>query len=284
MASNGPALSLVITTYQRPDALAAVLATAIAQREPPAEILVADDGSSDSTAEVVRATGRKCPVAVRHLWQQHQGFRLTRSRNMAIHAAQGDYLVFVDGDMLLHPQFVADHRRFARVGCYTQGVRILLDETRTRELIAAPLTVPTAGSAGLGGLRRLYALHAPRASDLLRLVANRLIAIKGCNQGFWRRDLCAANGFNEEITGWGPEDKELCARLEFSGIRRQSLLFGGIAFHLWHAAAARERRAANEAVYGATLQNRSRRCAHGLDGHGGGELPARAPMLESHCH
>jgi hypothetical protein len=102
----------------------------------------------------------------------------------------------------------------------------------------------------------------------LRHVANKLIAIKGCNQGFWRQDLCATNGFNEEITGWGPEDKELCARLEFSGIRRQSLLFGGIAFHLHHPGAARERRAANEAVYRATLQNRSRRCTHGLDGHG----------------
>jgi glycosyltransferase involved in cell wall biosynthesis len=188
---------------------------------------------------------------------------------MAIRAAQGDYIVFVDGDMLLHPQFVADHRRFARAGFYTQGVRILLDEPRTRELIAAPLALPTAGSAGLGGLRRLYALRAPRASDRLRLVANKLIAIKGCNQGFWRRDLYAVNGFNEEITGWGPEDKELCARLEFSGIRRQSLLFGGIAFHLHHPGAARERRAANEAVYRDTLQNRSRRCTHGVDGHAG---------------
>ncbi len=269
MAGNGPALSLVVTTYQRPDALAAVLASASAQLEPPAEILVADDGSGDSTAEVVRAASRQCPVPLRHLWQQHQGFRLTRSRNMAIRAAQGDYIVFIDGDMLLHPHFVADHRRFARPGCYTQGVRILLDEARTRELIAAPLTVPAVTSAGLGGLRRLYALHAPRASARLRHVANKLIAIKGCNQGFWRRDLLAVNGFNEEISGWGPEDKELCARLEFSGIRRQSLLLGGIAFHLYHPGAARERRAANEAVYRATLQNRLQRCALGLDRQGG---------------
>jgi glycosyltransferase involved in cell wall biosynthesis len=269
VASNRPTLSLVVTTYQRPDALAAVLATASAQLEPPAEILVADDGSSDHTAEVVRAAAARCPAPVRHLWQEHQGFRLTRSRNMAIHAAQGDYIVFVDGDMLLHPQFVADHRRFARAGCYTQGVRILLDEPRTRQLLAAPLALPTVASAGLGGLRRLYALHAPRLSDRLRHVANKLIAIKGCNQGFWRQDLLAVNGFNEDIAGWGPEDKELCARLGFSGIRRQSLLFGGIALHLQHPAAARERRAANEAVFAATLRNRSRRCAHGLDGHAG---------------
>ena len=269
MANSGPALSLIVTTYQRPDALAAVLATAIAQLELPAEILVADDGSSDSTTDVVRVASRQCPVPMRHLWQEHQGFRLTRSRNMAIHAAQGDYLVFVDGDMLLHPHFIADHRRFARPGRYTQGVRVLLDESRTRELIAAPLNLPSACSPGLGGLRRLHALHAPRASARLRHVANTLIAIKGCNQGFWRRDLCAVNGFNEEITGWGPEDKELCARLEFSGIRRQSLLFGGIAFHLWHPGAARERRAANEALYRATLQRHTRRCAHGLDRHAG---------------
>jgi glycosyltransferase involved in cell wall biosynthesis len=267
VTGSGPRLSLIVTTYQRPDALQAVLATALAQSEAPFEILVADDGSTDATAEVVRAAAARSAVPLRHLWHAHEGFRLTHTRNRAIAAAQGDYLVFIDGDMLLHPEFVADHRRLARRGWFTQGVRVLLDERRTAQQLAAPGPLPGVLSAGLGGLRRAYAWHAPVLAGRLRTLANHLISIKGCNQGFWRSDLESVNGFNEDITGWGPEDKELCARLGFAGIRRQSLLCGGIAFHLHHAAAPRERRAANEAIYAATLDRRAIRCTHGLDRH-----------------
>jgi hypothetical protein len=98
-------------------------------------------------------------------------------------------------------------------------------------------------------------------------MANTFIAIKGCNQAFWREDLARVNGFNEEIRGWGPEDKELCARLREAGVRRQTLLFGGIAVHLEHPPAARERLAANQAVFEDTLRQRKSRCETGLDAH-----------------
>lgn len=272
MTAAGPRLSLVITTYQRPDALSAVLNSALRQTEQPSELLVADDGSTDSTAAVIAAVIKRAQFPVRHLWHRHEGFRLTRTRNMAINAATGDFLVFIDGDMLLHPAFVADHRRFARRGFFTQGVRVLLDAKRTNDQLArtqsavAP-TTPHFFSPGLGLLRRLYALHMPALTALNRHLANKFIAIKGCNQGFWRDDLLAVNGFNEDIVGWGPEDKELCTRLGFRDIRRQTLLFGGIAYHLHHPPAARERRAANELVFANTLRTKSAYCEHGLDAH-----------------
>ncbi len=262
-----PVISLVVSTFQRPDALAAVLNSALSQRVRPAEILVADDGSTDATQAVVRDAAERCPVPLRHLWHRHQGFRLTRVRNMAIASAQGNYIVFVDGDMVLHPDFIGDHHRIARAGFFTQGVRVLLNDNRTRQLLAAPQLLPRFSEPGLGGLRRLYALHAPAVADHLAVFANKLISIKGCNQGFWRSDLFAINGFNEQIQGWGPEDKELCARLEFHGLKRQSLLFGGIAFHLHHAPANRERRAVNDEIFAATLRGRLARCSTGLDDH-----------------
>lgn len=262
-----PDISLVVTTFQRPDALAAVLSSASRQRVRPVEILVADDGSTDDTRRVIHDAATRCPVPLRHLWQAHEGFRLTRVRNLAIANARGNYLVFVDGDMLLHPEFIGDHQRIARAGFFTQGVRILLDENRTRQMLAAPAALPQAAAAGLGGLRRLYALHTPALSGPLHLLANKLIAIKGCNQAFWRSDLLAVNGFDEDIQGWGPEDKELCARLGFHGVQRQSLIFGGIAFHLHHDPANRERRAANEEIFAATLRERRARCRNGVSGH-----------------
>jgi hypothetical protein len=204
---------------------------------------------------------------VLHAWQEHAGFRLTRLRNLATARSSGDYVVFIDGDMVLHRDFVGDHRRMACRGRYTQGVRVRTDATLTAALLADPLKPPGFAARGLGAGRRLYGIHAPRLQHPLRHVASALIAIKGCNQGFWRDDLVRVNGFDEQIEGWGPEDKELCARLGHAGIRRQTLLFGGIAWHLEHAPATRDRRADNEAILAATLASRRVRCARGLAAH-----------------
>lgn len=257
-------LSLVVTTYERPDALAATLNTIAQQTEMPDELIVADDGSGPSTREVIERHTRESGLAVVHVWQEHQGFRLTRLRNAAIARATGDFIVFVDGDMLLHPAFVADHRRFARRGTFTQGMRIPLDAALTAKLIAAKGTLPDRRT---NPRRRWYSTHSPARSPLFRTLANAFVSIKGCNQGFWRDDLLAVNGFNEALIGWGPEDKEIAARLAHHGIRRQTLVFGGIAWHLHHPPASRERHSANVALLKQTLAQRLARCEQGLDAH-----------------
>lgn len=260
-------LSLAITTYERPDALAAVLQSVRRQIVPPDEILVADDGSGAATRELVDAFIACSPVPARHVFQPHDGFRLTRLRNLAIAASRCEYIVFIDGDMVLHPSFVADHAHIARPGFFTQGVRVLADETLSRRLLADPAHLPSPLSPGLGGLRRAYLLHAPSLGRRASQLANGFVAIKGCNQGYWRDDLVRVNGFNEDIVGWGPEDKELAARLGHAGIRRQTLLFGGIAWHLHHAPASRGALPASQAVLEATRRDRKTRCDHGLDTH-----------------
>jgi glycosyltransferase involved in cell wall biosynthesis len=260
-------LSLAVTTHERPEALAAVLQSVLAQRRVPDELIVADDGSGSATGAVIADCARRAGFPLRHVRQEHEGFRASRLRNRAIAAATGDYMVLIDGDMVLHRDFLADHCHLARPGFYTQGVRVMLDEARSRALAAAPLQPPGPASTGVGGLRRLYLLRARALQRPLRSVANGFVSIKGCNQGFWRRDLLAVNGYDEAFIGWGPEDKELCARLVHSGVRRQTLVAGGIAFHLHHPAASRAHRADNERLLAQTLQTGRRRCTLGLDSH-----------------
>ena len=265
-----PSLGLVITTHERPDALAAVLASVERQRDSPDVVVVADDGSGPQTRELVADFKRRSGIAVRHVWQEHRGFRVARLRNLAIAAlapADPGYLVFIDGDMLLHREFVADHRRFARPGWFTQGVRALADAALTQTLLARPLTRLSPASAGIGGLRRAYLLHSPAAAAATRLLANAVIAVKSCNFAAWRDDLVRVNGFDEAFEGWGPEDKELALRLRHAGVRRQTLLFGGIAVHLHHPAASRDALAANLARLEATRRERRVRCERGLDSH-----------------
>lgn len=260
-------LALIVSTYERPDALAAVLDSVSRQRAAPDEIVIADDGSGPATAGLIANFARRSVVPVRVASQPHEGFRLTRLRNLAIATSTADYLVFIDGDMLLHEGFVADHRRHALPGWFTQGVRVRADQSLTARLIDDPRTRLSPATPGLGLLRRAYLLRSRRLATSMRRLANHFIAIKGCNQAFWRDDLLNVNGFNEDIRGWGPEDKELCARLVHAGLQRQTLLFGGIAIHLHHPPASRGALPANLAILETTLRERRAWCEHGVDAH-----------------
>jgi glycosyltransferase involved in cell wall biosynthesis len=259
--------ALLVTTYERPDALARVLESAAAQSHPPDELIVADDGSTAPTVDLVRRLAASMPFPVRHVWQPHDGFRAGRARNLAIAATDCDYVVLIDGDMVLHPEFLADHLSFARPGWYSQGVRVRLDEGATRRLLVTGSELPSPLDAGLGGLRRSYALRAPTLARWLARASNAVIAVKACNQAYWRDDLVAVNGFDETMRGWGAEDKDLCARLENAGVRRQTLLFAAVAWHLEHPPAGREATAANVARWHDTVRSGRKRCAEGLDTH-----------------
>ena len=261
---------LVVTTHERPDALARVLASLAVQTRLPDEVVIADDGSGPATADLVRHAGARLSCPVRHVWQAHRGFRAGRIRNLAIAGTDCDYVLLLDGDMVMHASFVADHLAIARAGHYTQGVRILLDAAATRRLLADGAWSPGPADAGLGGLRRAYAWRLPSLSRRLRRVANAVVAVKSCNQGFWHADLLRANGFDETMTGWGSEDKELCARLENAGVRRQTLIFAGIAWHLAHAPASRGSADANQARWRESVRTGRRRCDAGIDRHAEG--------------
>jgi glycosyltransferase involved in cell wall biosynthesis len=258
---------LVVTTYDRPDALTRVLASVGGQSLWPDEVVVADDGSGPATADVAERFASQAPCPVRFVTQQHDGFQAGRIRNAAMASTDCDYVVLLDGDMVIHPRFIEDHVAHARSGCYSQGVRIALDARATRVQLTPGAGIPGPLASGLGGLRRSYAMRSPAMSVLLRRAANGVIAIKSCNQGFWRRDLLAVNGFDEEMRGWGSEDKELCARLENAGIRRQTILFAAIAFHLDHPPAPRDSAAVNSALWRETVRSGRTRCEAGIDRH-----------------
>ncbi len=258
---------LVVTTYERPDALACVLASIARQTRWPDEVIVADDGSGQSTADVVSKFAAAARCRVLHVRQPHDGFRAGRIRNAAIATSDCEYVVLLDGDMVVHPQFLADHVALARRGFYSQGVRILLDERATQSVLRDATRLPGVLAPGLGATRRPYAVHAPSITARVCRSANAFVAVKACNQGFWRDDLLAANGFDETMCGWGSEDKELCARIENAGIRRQTLLFAAIAWHLRHEPAPRHAAAANRARWLDTVRTGRRRCDCGIDGH-----------------
>jgi glycosyltransferase involved in cell wall biosynthesis len=269
-------VSLVVTTYNRPDALRLTLETALAQRVPPDEILVADDGSRDETRALVRAVAARAAIPVVHCWHEDRGFRLAEIRNRAIARARSAYVVMVDGDLALHPCFVADHLRAARPGWMVQGGRVLLTEEATRRALET-------GAAAFGPLRpgilrnRKNALRLPGAWRLASWPSRDVYRVRGANLAFWRRDVVAVNGFDERFVGWGREDSEFVARMQHAGVRRRNLKFAAVALHLWHPEAARSALPENQRLLDETLARRARWCELGISRHLQAEEAACAP-------
>lgn len=257
-----PTTSLVIATYNWPQALDLVLDSVRKQSILPTEVLVADDGSGEETRRVVERHAADFPVPLRHVWHEDRGFRLAAIRNRATAAAIGDYLLQIDGDILLHPRFVEAHQATWRRGSYVQGSRVLLTESRTREVLATGCTHIPWWSGGLQN--RVNALYLPWLVGAVRGPTDPLRRTRGCHMAFWRDDLLAANGYDEAMVGWGREDSELAARLINAGVRRRNLKFSAVAYHLWHREASREAVAQNHAIYMETVRTGRTRCAMGI--------------------
>lgn len=268
--------SLVIATYNWKEALAAVLATVRAQEELPDEVVIADDGSRADTGELIAGEAKTFPVPLSHIWHEDRGFRLGTIRNKAMAAARGDYLIQLDGDLLLHRAFVRSHKRFAERGQYVQGSRAMLDAAATARCLASGRFV--VGPFTHGVRNRANAVYAPFLARFVRGPRDALTRTRGANMAFWRDDIIRVNGYNEEIEGWGREDSELAARLVNAGIRRRNLKFAAVAWHLDHTTRSQDTVPCNHAIFERTVRERLVRCERGISLHlGGARTEKREP-------
>jgi len=234
-------ISILLATYNWPQALKLCLESLATQTDKNFEIIIADDGSSENTKLLIETIKVSHPISIKHLWQDDQGFRKTKILNQAIAAAHGNYLVFLDGDCIVQPDFVAQHRKLAQKGCLVTGSRILLNESLTTELLAWPHWSFQKFSSHLlssrlnGGINKYWPLKIKLGDgswrDYKKFVWRR---IKGCNMACWKADAEAINGFDETMTGWGHEDADFVFRLQHHGIRRKSGSWSTEVLHLFH--------------------------------------------------
>lgn len=278
--NSAQTISVVITTYNRPDALAAVVRACFMQSDKNFEIIIADDGSTANTRACIERLARGAPVSIQHVWQADNGFRAAMARNRGILAARGDYIVFLDGDCIPQRDFVARHRALARPGCLVSGSRILMSEALTRRVLEQDIDVAAAPLATClrwrlhGDLNKALQL-AVRWPDLGR--TSRRFSwrrIKSCNLAVWRQDLERVNGFDESFTGWGYEDSDLVVRLFHAGVLRRDGAFATEVFHLWHHEAARDREGSNRDLVLARAGAKVTRAVQGLREHGAAGMDA----------
>jgi glycosyltransferase involved in cell wall biosynthesis len=245
-------ISVIVSTYNREDALHAVLRALSRQSDRNFEIVVADDGSGPATARVVRDWALRRAVPIKHVWHDDRGFRLSDIRNRGIRESAGRYIVFLDGDCIARPNFVAWHRRLCEAGWFMTGTRILLSPELTDRILREHLEPESWGLArwlprrAHGELNRFAPLLDLPLGAMRKLTARRWRGARGSNMAFWRADLEKVDGFDASFSGWGREDSDLFIRLIRAGVRRKDGRFATGVLHLWHPEADRSRLAEND--------------------------------------
>ena len=255
--------SLIICTYNWPKALSLVINSALDQSAQPNEIIVADDGSDHKTAQIIGKFSELTTIPIIHSWQEDDGCRIPHSRNKAIAKSNYEYIIMIDGDTVLHKDFIKDHLRFSKQGIYIQGSRVLLQEKFTNNLLRFELfTSPEFYKKD--SKNKLNMLRLPLLSWLISFFKSQNInRIRGCNYSLYKEDIIKVNGFNEGITSWGREDSEFVQRLFNIGLKKQYLKFSGIQYHLYHTERTHNNK--NNNILENTIINNLKRCSLGID-------------------
>jgi glycosyltransferase involved in cell wall biosynthesis len=256
-------VSILLATYNWPEALLPCLESLNAQSDLNFEVIIADDGSTSSTAVIIEHFAKISKFSLVHVWQEDCGFRKALALNKAIESAKGEYLVFLDGDCLVQPDFVAQHRRLAEPGHLVTGSRVLMSELLTKDILKPSkqqLLPRTPWSYRdfrraipmqrlVGGINKFLPFYLKFPDNRLRnypkFVWRR---IKGCNMACWTCDALAIYGFDASLTGWGHEDADFVFRLQQAGVVRKSGAWATEVLHLFHPVANRTKAEENAAL------------------------------------
>jgi len=244
-------ISVVITTYNRSDALSLVLGGLAQQTDRRFEVVIADDGSTPEHVAAITKFSEAAPFPVVHVWHPDVGFTASQVRNLGVANAQGEYLVLLDGDCVPEVDFVAQHRGLQQKGCFVNGSRVLLSPSFTQALLGGGKTL--VGHTLGYWLARRWAGDASKLTGTLRLPDFRLRrqpafqwkGIRSCNMAVWRTDYEFVNGFDETFVGWGHEDADFVLRLHNAGLVRKNGFCATEVYHLWHPESDRARQGVN---------------------------------------
>ena len=247
MTSNNTSVSVVVTTYNKPQYLRLTLNQLKRQSHKPDQIIVADDGSGSDTTDVIREFTQLTDNTV-HVWHEDTRFRKCEIANKAITAATSDYLIFMDDDCFAAPWFVGAHLAVAKQGAFTVGASVNLNETFTKRLLAGEGSI--SDFLALKMLDKMRLIETSTRVQWFKLYLRTLLTgtstgrfmdriylgrgvFRGGNSGGWRSDFVAVNGFNNDMV-YGHEDREIGERLRNLGLQCRQVRYAAANFHLDH--------------------------------------------------
>lgn len=224
--------SLIIATYNWPEALNLCLLSIQKQTKLPLEIIIADDGSGPETEAIVKKFQAKIPVPIIHIWHKDAGFRKSLILNKSVKAASGDYIVQIDGDVILDKDFILDHISLAEKGFFVRGTRSHIAKHALDAIFKKEKVDFSFYSRGI--IHRFNAIRIPLLSIFLQKKERKSNNVRGSNLAFWKADFILINGYNNDLKGWGHEDEELAIRFVNNNILKKAVKLKAIQHHLTH--------------------------------------------------
>lgn len=226
-----PNLSLIISVYKRVDFLKLVLVSVAGQHFRDVEVILAEDDNSASVEALVALYRKTFPFKLYHVCQEDQGFRKNKILNRAIAHARGRYLVFIDGDCILHPRFLGAYAGLARQNTVYYGRRVKISPGLTRRILSSGRIPPLFFLHLLAGKSR----HIEEGLYLPFIHARDRRKIQGCNFCIARVAMERINGFDEDFTApFFGEDTDVDRRLRLAGYQLKSSRHKAIQYHLHH--------------------------------------------------
>lgn len=232
-------LGVIISTYNNPAWLEKTLWGYMCQKRMADEIIIADDGSTNETRELVDTFVDKLPI--KHVWHEDKGFQKTKILNEALRVSECEYLVFTDQDCIPRNDFLLTHEYHARIGYFLSGGYFKLPMDISRQLTQEDINTQRAFSLrwlkeqGLGwNFKCTKLVGVPWFSSMMNTITPAKATWNGMNSSGWREDIIEARGFDERMK-YGGEDRELGERLMNAGIRSVQIRYSAITLHLDHA-------------------------------------------------
>ena len=275
-------ISIIVTTYNRPDALDAVLRGLARQSDKDFEVIIADDGSASETAALLQSWQGRLQQPLKHIWQEHRGFRAAEIRNRAILASSGAYCIFLDGDCIPRSDFVLEHRELAEIGWFVVGNRVLMSKRLTDQALRQHLepelwTFAEACRARFNGdINRIAPLLQAKLGPVRKIRPQYWWGARSCNLAVWRADIEQVDGFDGSYVGWGLEDSDLLIRLLRAGVNRKDGRFSTGVLHLWHPLADPSLLSTNQTLLDAIQHSDRTRSVSGLSLLNGADTGAAA--------
>jgi glycosyltransferase involved in cell wall biosynthesis len=231
-----PPASVIVTSYNDLEILPATLAALACQSDSNFEVVIADDGSHEDYAALLREWAPRFAHGIHHVWHDDQGFRRARILNRGILVSRFDRVIFMDADCLPHRRFVENHVKYVAAGVGITGRRTHIK----REAIHTPQEILARGlglsparllSLWLGGKARV--IEHGFVSPILHEASNN--ALLGSNHSVWRDDILKVNGYDEKYVGYGWEDCDFEQRLLRAGVVFRNLRNKVVQYHVMHA-------------------------------------------------
>lgn len=261
----------IILTYNNPSNLFQVLRALAMQCGEQHEIVIADDGSTETSVTEMKKKLPKFKCHVSHVWHPDTGFTISRARNLAVASSSADYLVFMDGDCIPNPTFVRAHELLAEKNFFVNGSRVLLSERLSQLVLNGTVDVSNASFLDwvkwriLGDSNKIFHLIELPDIKFRRNLKFRWKKIRGCNMAIWRSDYMRVNGFDESFQGWGHEDADLVLRLHNAGVHRKNGFCATEVYHLWHRENSRNQESVNKERVVQRLNSGLIRASQGVD-------------------